>query len=265
MGKYTNKTVVITGAGRGLGAGLCRQFGKAGAFIVGCDINPKDLENLGAELDEMGIEHHLAVCDVSDENKVNEFFKNINAIGKSVDVLINNAGITNIKLFKDNTNEEIKRVMDINFNGPLYCTRAAYEDVVKNKGSFIAISSVAGFAPLYGRTGYAASKHAVLGFFESLRTELADQDVHVLVACPGFVNTNLRDEYYKPGEDTDNTKLKVGSNASPDEVASLIYKATVRKEPMLITGIGRASYILKRLAPQLYERIMTKKMKAGLN
>ena len=67
MGKYSNKTVVITGAGRGLGAGLCRQFGKAGAFIVGCDINPSDLKQLGAELDSMGIEHHLGVCDVSNE------------------------------------------------------------------------------------------------------------------------------------------------------------------------------------------------------
>ncbi len=265
MSAFKNKTVVITGAGRGLGAGLCRQFGKAGAFIVGCDLDQKNLDKLSAELKEMGIEHHLGICDVSNEAAVNQFFKTIHSIGRTVDVLINNAGITNIKMFQDTSNEEIKRVMDINFNGPLYCTRAAFDDVVKNKGSFVIISSVAGFAPLYGRTGYAASKHAVLGFFETLRSELKEKDVHVLVACPGFVATDLRNDYYKKGEDSNNTKLKVGKNASPDEVAALICAATAKKAPMLVTGIGKASYVVKRLFPQVYERLMIKKMKSGLS
>jgi NAD(P)-dependent dehydrogenase (short-subunit alcohol dehydrogenase family) len=264
MKAFQNKTVVITGAGRGLGAGLCRQFGKAGAFIVGCDIDQKNLDHLSAELKGMGIEHHLGICDVSNEAAVIQFFQSIHSIGRTVDVLINNAGITNIKMFKDTGNEEIKRVMDINFNGPLHCTRAAFDDVVKNKGSFIIISSVAGFAPLYGRTAYAASKHAVLGFFETLRSELKEEGVHVLVACPGFVATELRNDFYKKGEDSDNTKLKVGKNASPDEVAALICNATAKKSPMLVTGIGKASYLVKRLFPQVYEHLMIKKMKAGL-
>lgn len=263
MKKYANKTVVVTGAGRGLGAALCRKFGKEGAFVAGCDINQEDLDNLSKELTESGIEHHLAICDISKEANVNSFFEGIKSKGKSIDVLVNNAGITNIKKFKDNTNAEIEKLMQINFNGSLYCTRQAFDDVVNNKGSFIAISSVAGFSPLYGRTGYAASKHAVLGFFESLRSEVAEEDVHVLVACPGFIATKLRDDYYKEGEDISSTNHKVGDNASPDEVAKLIYKATVKREPMLVTGIGRISYLLKRLIPHQYEKIMTRKMKAG--
>jgi NAD(P)-dependent dehydrogenase (short-subunit alcohol dehydrogenase family) len=262
---FLNKVVVITGAGRGLGAGLCRQFGKAGAFIIGCDIDSQNLDILSVELKSLGIQHHVGICDVSNEADVNRFFESIHAIGKTVDVLINNAGITNIKLFKDTDNQEIKRVMDINFNGPLYCTRAAYHDVVSNKGSFVIISSVAGFAPLYGRTAYAASKHAVLGFFETLRSEEKEKGVHVLVACPGFVASGLRDQFYKAGEDSNNTKLKVGKNASPDEVAALICAATAKKAPMLVTGIGKASYVVKRLFPQVYEHLMIRKMKPGLN
>lgn len=263
MSRYKNKTVVVTGAGRGLGAALCRKFGKAGAFIAGCDLNQNDLDSLSKELTALGIDHHLGICDVSKEEQVNSFFESIKAKGKSIDVLVNNAGVTNIKLFKDNTNAEIERLMRINFNGSLYCTRAAYDDIIQNKGSFVAISSVAGFSPLYGRTGYAASKHAVLGFFETLRSEVAAEGVHVLVACPGFIATNLRDEYYKPDEDISSTKHKVGDNATPDEVAALIYEATVKRKPMLITGVGRISYILKRLIPNVYEKIMTKKMIAG--
>lgn len=261
--KYENKTVVITGVGRGLGAALAKKFGCEGAFIAGCDINQNDLDQLAIEFTNLGIEHHFSICDISQEAKVIDFFNEIKTLNKSIDVLINNAGITNIKLFKDNTNAEVDKLMQINFYGALYCTRAAYNDVVKNKGSFVAISSVAGFSPLYGRTGYAASKHAVLGFFESLRSELASDNVHVLVACPGFIATKLRDKYYKKGEDIASTNHKVGDNASPEEVANLIYKATVKRQPMLVTGIGRISYILKRLIPHQYEKMMTKKMKAG--
>ena len=260
-GKLAGKTVVVTGAGRGLGAALCRKFGSEGAFVAGCDINGKDLENLADELQQMGVECLTAVCDVSSEAGVSAFFQSIRERGKKVDILINNAGITNIKLFRDNTNEEVMRVMDINFRGCVYTTREAYEDIIANQGSFIAISSVAGFGPLLGRTAYAASKHAVLGFFETLRTEVKHWNAHVLVVCPGFIATNLRDHVYAGSESNENTKHKIGDNASPDEVASLIYKAWERKRPMLVTGIGRVSYFLKRLSPALYERVMANKLK----
>lgn len=261
----TGKTVVVTGAGRGLGAALCRKFGKAGAFVAGCDINQENLAKLSGELREIGVEHITGICDVSDERSVKVFFRQIADTGRSVDVLINNAGITSIKLFRDNTNAEIMRVMDINFRGCVYTTRAAYDDIIANKGSFIAISSVAGFAPLIGRTAYAASKHAVLGFFETLRTEIKPQGAHVLVVCPGFIDTELRSHVYSDGEDNTSTKHKVGDNATPDEVAGLIFNAYMKKRPMLVTGIGKVSYILKRFLPNVYESLMANKLKAGFD
>jgi len=260
-----NKTVVITGAARGLGAALAKRFGKEGAFIAGCDINEDDLTAFSKEMEGLGISHFTGICDVSDESSVKAFFGRLKETGRTTDILINNAGITNIKLFRDNTNEEIMRVMDINFRGCVYTTRAAYDDIMKNKGSFIAISSVAGFAPLIGRTAYAASKHAVLGFFETLRTEVKHMGVHVLVACPGFIDTKLRDHIYSGKEDNTSTKHKVGNNATPDDVADLIFRATVKREPMLVTGIGRTSYWLKRLMPGVYEKLMSDKLKGGFD
>ena len=259
------KTVVITGAGRGLGAALCRRFGQEGAFIAGCDINAVTISTLSEQLNTERIEHLVDTCDISNEESVNEFFRKLKATGRTVDILINNAGITNIKLFRDSSNDEIMRVMDINFRGCVYTTRQAYDDIVANQGSFIAISSVAGFAPLIGRTAYSASKHAVLGFFETLRTELKHAGVHVLVACPGFINTKLRDQHYTGTEDNTNTKHQIGQNASPDAVADLIYRSTIKRRPMLVTGIGRISYIIKRLFPQLYERLMTRKLQGGFD
>ena len=259
------KTVVITGAGRGLGAALCRKFGEAGAFIAGCDLSVENLDNLGKELDKAGIPHFLKLCDVSDENSVNAFFTDLTAKDHRPDILINNAGITNINLFRDVTTPDVRKVMDINFMGCVHTTRAAYEDIVARKGGFIAISSVAGFAPLIGRTAYAASKHAVLGFFETLRTELSSRGVHVLVVCPGFIDTELRSHVYKAGEDNTTTSHKVGKNATPDEVANLIFQAYQKKKPMLVTGIGRISYWLKRVSPGLYEKLMTNKLKGGFD
>ena len=260
---FENKTVVITGIGRGLGAALAIAFGKEGAFVAGFDLREEDVLAVTEKLQQTDIPCFLTKGDVADESNVEAFFTRLRNKNRRVDVLINNAGITNIKLFRDNSNEDIRRLMEINFMGSVYSTRCAYKDIVENKGSFIAISSVAGFAPLIGRTAYAASKHALLGFYETLRTELAGEDCHVMVVCPGYIDTNLRDHVYKQGESNKTTKHKVGKNASPTEVANLILKATIKRKPMLVTGIGRISHLLKRLAPMQYEKLMIRKLKAG--
>ncbi len=264
--KLLGKNVLVTGAGRGLGAALCKQFGKEGAYIIGCDIDPKNLDLLSSELENLGVDHHLSVCDIARENSVKAFFKGIAALGKEIDILINNAGITNIKLFKNNTNEEIKRVMDINFMGSVYCTREGLNQIIKNKGSIVAISSVAGFAPLVGRTAYAASKHAVQGFFETLRSEIKHTGANVLIVCPSYIDTNIRSHMYKNGENNSNTDHKIGGNASPEKVAEEIYKATLQRKDILITGsVGRVSFMLKRLVPHIYEKVMMKNLSKGFD
>lgn len=252
-----NKTVVITGVGRGLGAALAEVAAKAGAFVSGFDIAQDNLDKLSNQFVQKGYKHYFEVVDISKENEVTHFFDNLIQKTNQIDILINNAGITNIKLFKDNTNEEIKRVMDINFMGSVYCTRSALPHILSSKGSIAAISSVAGFAPLTGRTAYAASKHAVLGFFETLRTEVKVKDVHVMVVCPSFIDTDLRANTYKAGEDNTNTKAKIGKNDSPEEVATLIFQGINNRKDTLVTGkVGKIAYFLKRFSPELYEKMM---------
>ncbi len=263
MGRRTSqhKTVLITGAGRGLGAALCLRFGEEGSFIIACDIHQKNLYELSNQLNEKNIPHLIFICDISKEAEVKEMFNKIKKEGKKIDILINNAGVTHIKLFKDNANSDIRKLMEINFLGAVYTTRGSYNDIIKNKGSIIAISSVAGFAPLMGRTAYAASKHAIFGFFETLRTEVADEGVDVLIACPGFINTKLREHTYNKGENNENTKVSTGKNASPEEVADLIYKAWQKRKRIIVTGLGVPSFFIKRFFPKWYDRLMIKKMK----
>lgn len=251
------KTVVITGIGRGLGAALAEEFGKRGAFIAGFDLIQENLDKLSNRLNELKIPHYLEVLDVTNEEEVNSFFQNVASKTASIDVLINNAGITNIKLFENNTNEEIRRVMDINFMGSVYCTRAVLPHIVSSKGSIAVISSVAGFAPLTGRTAYAASKHAMQGFFETLRVELKPKGVHVMLVCPSYIDTDIRKHTYKEGESNTNTKAKIGDNDSPHDVAIQILNGIENKTETLITGrVGKIAYLLKRFSPKLYEKMM---------
>ena len=95
-------------------------------------------------------------------------------------------------LFEDVDLDVIKKVMDINFYGVLYATKYCLPEIIKNKGSIVGISSIAGYRGLPGRAGYSASKFALNGFLEVLRTEFLKRDVHVLTACPGFTASNIR-------------------------------------------------------------------------
>jgi NAD(P)-dependent dehydrogenase (short-subunit alcohol dehydrogenase family) len=115
----------------------------------------------------------------------------LRAFGR-IDILINNAGISMRALFEDVDLDVIRKVMDINFYGTLYATKYCLPYIIKTQGSVVGISSIAGFRGLPARTGYSASKFAMQGFLETLRTEMLRKDVHVLIACPGFTASNIR-------------------------------------------------------------------------
>lgn len=252
---FKDKVVVITGATGGLGRELCFRFGKAGAKITALDLNAAPLEDLQKELLAKQIQVFTSVCDVTDEqNCQNSIAAARQKFGK-IDTLINNAGITHIERFRPEQTKIVKKIMDVNVMGSVYCTAAVLDDIIMNKGMFINLSSVAGFAPLVGRTGYSASKFALHGFFESLRAELKENGVNVLMVCPSFINTGI-------GETTNQPKTTVGSYARPSDVANLIFQAAEQERKQLITGrTGKLSWIIRKLAPGLYEHLMIGKMK----
>ncbi len=260
MTNLTGKTVVVTGAAGGLGRALCENLGARHAKILALDIDEDalvDLRNLNLDIETFG-------CDLTDEKACSDILSN-----RSVDILINNAGITHFSRFEETTVQTIQKVMTVNFFAAVAVTKAVLPALKKSKGAIVAVSSVAGFSPLYGRTGYSASKHAMLGFFSSLRAEVRDHGVCVMIVCPSFIatqqetrNKNTKVSSDKPGS----ASQTVGKPLTPQEVAEQICRGLEKDQKLLIVGrIGKLSYWLNKLFPQMFEKIMISKMKAEFN
>jgi NAD(P)-dependent dehydrogenase (short-subunit alcohol dehydrogenase family) len=264
-----DKVVVITGGASGIGAALAEKFGQEGSRIALLDMDENALKGVEQELLARNVDVFARTCDVTQEEDCNQAIQAILDLFGGIDVLINNAGVTQISLFQDTPVSVLRRVMEVNFFGAMYCTKAALESLIARKGIIIVISSIAGVAPLLGRTAYSASKHALHGFFESLRTELSHQGVHVMMACPGFTRTQLQSRaLHRAKNQPRDEEDWVGKQANPEEVARAIYRGAVkRKRFLILTPVGKLSYFLNKFAPALYERMMVRKLerKFGLH
>jgi NAD(P)-dependent dehydrogenase (short-subunit alcohol dehydrogenase family) len=264
-----DKVVVITGGASGIGAALGFCFVQEGSRIAILDVEGNALKAIEKEILARGNEVFARACDVTREEDCNQAIQAVLQHYGGIDVLINNAGVTQISLFQDTPVSVFHRVIEVNFFGALYCTKAALESLIERKGMIIVVSSTAGVAPLMGRTAYAASKHALHGLFESLRTELFPHGVHVMMACPGFTRTQLQSRALHREEGRpENDRDWVGKQASPEEVARAIYRGALKRKPLLIlTPVGKLSYYLNKFAPAWYERMMARKLgrKFGLD
>ena len=192
MVNFRNKVVVITGGASGIGLALARRFAQGGAQLALLDMDPSALETAEKEIKALGGRCIGIGCDVSKKENCDAAISRVLRHYGGIDVLINNAGITQRGAFVETDTAVFEKVMAVNFFGSLYCTKAAIESLIERKGLIIVNESIAGIAPLLGRTGYSASKHALNGLFTSLRTELRGTGAHVMIVCPGFVETNLQ-------------------------------------------------------------------------
>jgi len=262
---FASKVVLLSGAAGGIGTALAFAFGAAGARLVLLDLSEDALERLATRLRAKGVECVTQVCDVRSEQACEAAAQVAEDAFGGVDVVIANAGISHRSLFVDTEPEVLRRVMDVNFFGAVNLVRASLESVRERRGQLIAISSVAGFAPLVGRTGYAASKHALHGFFDSLRSELHDTGVDVLVVCPAFTDTRLAQNALSGDghELGDSTRKTAGGAMTPEHVAKSVLNAARRGSRLLpISPIAHASFWLSRLLPRVYERAMLAKQGA---
>jgi NAD(P)-dependent dehydrogenase (short-subunit alcohol dehydrogenase family) len=259
---YRHKVVVITGAAGGLGRAFAARFGRTGAKVALLDLRGDLALTAADELRAEGIPALGLGCDVSVERDCAEALAKVCDHFGGVDVLVNNAGITHRSAFKDTIPSVFRRVMEVNFFGALYCTRAALPSLIERKGQIIVISSIAGFAPLLGRTGYSAAKHALHGLFESLRCELTGERVSVLMVCPGFTDTNIyRSALDGDGSITSHPQSTVGRVASPNDVAEAVFRAASRERRLLVlSGAGRLAWLMMKFAPGLYEKLMTRSL-----
>jgi dehydrogenase/reductase SDR family member 7B len=253
-----DKVVIITGASSGIGKAMAEVFGKNGSKILITGRSVTDLDQAVADLKNKGIDVHGFRADVSmeeDNRKMAE--EALKKFGR-IDILINNAGISMRALFNEVDLNVVKKVMDINFYGVLYATKYCLPEILKNKGSVVGISSVAGYRGLPGRTGYSASKFALNGFLEVLRTEMLKKDVHVLTACPGFTASNIRKRALsKDGTSQGESPRDENNMMSAEECARHIYKATVkRKQLLILTTQGKLMVFLNKLFPGLTDKLV---------
>jgi short-subunit dehydrogenase len=156
--------------------------------------------------------------------------------------------------------------MDIDFFASLQCAKCAIESLIERKGMIIVTSSIAGFAPIAGRSGYSAAKHALHGFYGVLRSELKEKGVDILIVCPGFTETNLQTRALDgDGTITKHPQSKTGRVSTPEEVASEIFKAVMKRKKLLILStVGKISYILTRIAPGLFDYIQLRQLRSEL-
>ncbi len=253
-----DKVVIITGGSSGIGKALAQTFGKNGSKILITGRNKEELAKAVDELRSQDIDVRGFQADVSkEEDNQRMAAEAVAAFGK-IDILINNAGISMRALFEELDLKVIKQVMDINFYGVLYATKACLPQIIANQGSVIGISSVAGFRGLPGRAGYSASKFALNGFLEVLRTEMLYKGVHVLTACPGFTASNIRKRaLVKDGSVQGESPRKEEKMMSAEECAQHIYRATVsRKKILVLTAQGKLAVWLNKLFPVWADKLV---------
>ena len=256
---FKNKVVIITGASSGIGKACAEEFAKRGANLVLGARQYVTLCEITADLEaRYGIRAIAVQVDVSKEEECEVLVKQALVTFSKIDILINNAGLSMRALFNDLDLSVLKNLMDVNFWGTVYCTKYALPEILKTQGSVIGISSIAGYRGLPGRTGYSASKFAMNGFMESLRTELLKTGVHVMVACPGFTASNIRiTALAKDGAAHGETSMEEGKMMTAEEVATRIVDGiAARKRTLVMTGQGKLTVWINKLLPALADKLV---------
>ncbi|HQI46278.1 MAG TPA: SDR family oxidoreductase [Bacteroidales bacterium] len=251
-----NKVVIITGASSGIGKSLAVVFAKAGANVVVAARNMEKLNQLKEELKDFNV---LPIqTDVSKEADCKRLIDEAIRHYGTIDILINNAGISMRAIFEEVDLNVIRQLMDINFWGTVYCTKFAFPYILKNKGSVVGVSSIAGYKGLPARTGYSSSKFAMQGFLETLRIENLKKGLHVLIACPGFTASNIRNTALsKNGTMQGESPLNEDKLMTSEEVAEQILKAIIkRKDRIVMTTQGKLVVLLNKFFPKLIDKMV---------
>ena len=229
-----DKVVIITGASSGIGLALAQNFAKRKAKVVLAARSYDKLKVIEEDLKVFNKQILIVKTDVSKESDCKNLIdKTIEAYGK-IDILINNAGISMRALFETTELSVIKQLMDINFWGAVYCSKYALPYLLRSTGSVVGVSSIAGYKGLPGRSGYSASKFAMHGFLEVLRIENMKKGLHVLIACPGFTASNIRNTSLTAnGTQQGESPRDEGKMMSAEEVGSHIIKAIEKRKDRL--------------------------------
>ncbi|MGD2033891.1 MAG: SDR family oxidoreductase [Bacteroidales bacterium] len=262
-----DKVVIITGASSGIGLACARAFAKEGARLVLAARSGDKLKQIEKEFNAGGTKCLAVKTDVTIEQECKDLITKTTDKFNGVDILINNAGISMRALVEDVKTEVLRKVMDVNFWGTVYCTKYALPYIQKSKGVIAGISSIAGFHGLPGRSAYSASKFAVHGFLESVRIENQKKGVHVMILAASFTNSNIRkhalNENGQPQGETPKPEEKL---TSPERVAkNLIRSIKKKKRTRIMSAEGQLMVLFQRIVPLLADHVIYRKFASEPN
>jgi len=252
------KVAIITGASQGIGEGLVRGYLARGYRVVA---NSRSIRPDAYEGDVLAI-----AGDITDPAVAERVVGGAVARFGRVDTLVNNAGVSMWARFDELRDlRALEQVMRVNYFGAVYCTRYALPYLKATRGRIVAVSSLAGRAGVPTRSGYAASKHAMAGFFDSLRVELMGSGVAVTMIYPGFVSTGIRENATGPdGKPILVSPVKEGEVMRVEECAARIVRAIERRErKVVMTARGKMGLWLRLVAPGLVDRIARHAVERG--
>ena len=253
---FKDKVVVVTGGTDGIGKAMVDELLQSGAKVATCGRDHDKLYRLQASYPSSPL--HTMVADVSSENDCRRFIETTIKVFGGIDVLINNAGISMRALLKDASTEVLRKVMDINFFGAVYCTKYALDSLIERKGTIVGVSSIAGYRGLPGRSAYSASKYALQGWLEAIKTELLTSGVHVMWVSPGFTASNIR--YAALNKDAvshGETPLDEGSLMTAGECANRILRAVAKKKRSLVMSFAdKRTVFMNKFFPGLTDKLV---------
>ncbi|EAQ42858.1 SDR family oxidoreductase [Polaribacter sp. MED152] len=259
---FSDKTIWVTGASSGIGKALAIELAKQNAQLILSSRNKQDLEKVKMACKDPN-KVKVIPLDLEDYTNLQEVTNTaISAFGK-IDVLVNNGGISQRSLVKDTEIEVDKRIMDINYLGNVALAKALLPHFIANKsGQFVITTSIVGKIGTPLRSSYAASKHALHGFYDSLRAEHFNDNIAVTLVCPGFVNTNIsKNALTGDGSPQNKMDNATANGIQPDRFAKLMAKAVLRKkEEVYISGAKeKLGVYVKRWMPKVFS-VMIRKM-----
>lgn len=258
--KYKNKTVWITGASSGIGEALAKAYYSEGANLILSSRRKEALENVKTQLGADGSRIQVLVVDLAQSDTFEAKAEEAKKLFGSIDVLVNNGGISQRSIFEDTNLDTVRKIMEVNYFGSVGLTAAVLPFMIQQKsGHIVVTSSVAGKIGTKFRTAYAGSKHAVQGFFDSLRQEMYQHNIAITLICPGPIKTDITknaltgdgSSFGKMGEMHDKAM-------DADEMVQKIWgKLTSRKDEVVISGFKeRFALLLKRLSPGLLNLVL---------
>lgn len=253
---FKDKVVIVTGASSGIGLATARLLAGYQAKVVLAARSEDKLNDICRELSQftrvISIKTDVSVeddCRNLIEQTVSEFGR--------IDILINNAGISMRAMFRDLDLDVIRRLMDVNFWGTVYCTKYALPYLLQAKGSVVGVISTAGYKGLPGRTGYSASKFAINGFLDTLRSEHLYDGLHVMIYAPGFTESNIRKTaLMADGSQQGETPREEGKMMTSERVAHIMLRHLRRhSRRATLTFTGKLLLVLTRLFPILTDHL----------